>query len=158
MEGEMEHVDQNMQCEGNCIKKYGRHSGDVKRVKIPGWGEFFYCDNAIQEDISREFVVDVEDYQPAQAHDWAGNGGTMKDRIINRYKDNILAYKQLRCDWEKQYQANKVMQFNGAVQAHEMLPVISEKIKRMNAAINIYEQAIKDIETLSDIKEPAPEN
>ena len=56
---EMEHIDKNMQCEGNCIKKHGRHSGDIKHVTVSGWGKFFYCDNAIKDDISMGLVVEI---------------------------------------------------------------------------------------------------
>jgi len=50
-------------CEGNCVETHGSHRGKVKEVIISGnnWQKmtFFYCQNAIEEDIKRGFNVDA---------------------------------------------------------------------------------------------------
>jgi hypothetical protein len=45
-------------CEGSCEK----HIGEVRRVHVYGkngydWGEFDYCDTAINEDINRGMTI-----------------------------------------------------------------------------------------------------
>lgn len=42
------------ECEGSCIE----HTGEVIRVMVSGWGEFNYCEAAIQEDIRRGLSVE----------------------------------------------------------------------------------------------------
>lgn len=52
----------NNHCEGNCLVTHGEHTGAVERVLVSGMDtvamEFFYCQNAIQEDESRGFKVE----------------------------------------------------------------------------------------------------
>lgn len=51
-------------CEGSCIENYGSHKGDVKEVLVSSeqWQPmtFFYCENAIDEDIKRGFTVIIK--------------------------------------------------------------------------------------------------
>lgn len=48
-------------CEGNCIETHGEHRGEVKQVFIIGWTKepciFCYCQNAVEEDERRGFVI-----------------------------------------------------------------------------------------------------
>jgi len=50
-------------CEGKCE----RHVGKVQRVHVcdavhdHDWGEYWYCQEAIKEDRSRGFTVDIEE-------------------------------------------------------------------------------------------------
>jgi len=48
-----------LNCEGGCEK----HFGTIRRVNVShkgyDWGEFYYCEIAIQEDISRGFEVKI---------------------------------------------------------------------------------------------------
>ena len=50
-----------LSCEGNCMETHGGHKGDVLSVVVSGNGlkdyTFIYCENAINEDISRGFFV-----------------------------------------------------------------------------------------------------
>ena len=52
-------------CEGNCLATHGEHSREVEKVLVSGMGtvemEFYYCQNAIQEDEKRGFTVDRHD-------------------------------------------------------------------------------------------------
>lgn len=51
------------ECEGNCGDN--GHIGIVRRVRVIDehkpydWGEFWYCEFAIQEDRDREFIVEI---------------------------------------------------------------------------------------------------
>ena len=51
------------QCEGSCDE----HIGDIKRVHVThknhDWGEFYYCDAAIAEDIRRGMTVEILEIQ-----------------------------------------------------------------------------------------------
>lgn len=54
-----------MECEGDCINTHGEHSGDVRPYQVLAedgwnWGEFFYCDNAAEEDARRGFQLILE--------------------------------------------------------------------------------------------------
>ena len=48
-----------MTCDGSCDK----HVGEVRRVHVihpaHDWGEFWYCDTAIDEDRRRELTVEI---------------------------------------------------------------------------------------------------
>lgn len=48
-----------MTCEASCKQ----HTGDVLRVHVWGamhdWGEFWYCDTAIEEDRQRGLTVEI---------------------------------------------------------------------------------------------------
>tara|TARA_R110001632_G_scaffold41177_2_gene103307 strand:- start:658 stop:879 length:222 start_codon:yes stop_codon:yes gene_type:complete len=48
-------------CDGNCNETHGGHSGKIVRVTVTGadvdWGEMNYCENAVNEDISRGLTV-----------------------------------------------------------------------------------------------------
>lgn len=52
-----------VECEGNCVRDDGGHSGEVVRVNVTDasnskdFGGYWYCDNAINEDRRRGFAV-----------------------------------------------------------------------------------------------------
>jgi len=57
-----------LECEGGCQE----HKGEVITFHVvsPGgfdWGYFDYCENAITEDLKRQFIVTKED-RPTTAH------------------------------------------------------------------------------------------
>jgi hypothetical protein len=49
-------------CQGACLHTHNGHKGEIKQVQI--WydvkdcGLFWYCENAIEENIKRGFVVE----------------------------------------------------------------------------------------------------
>jgi hypothetical protein len=47
-----------LQCDGACE----HHEGDVRTVTVGGWGNFNYCQSAINEDRRRGLVVFEEQY------------------------------------------------------------------------------------------------
>lgn len=51
-----------IKCEGNCEETHDEHKGEIKRVQVysksgKDWGEFWYCENAIKEDIKRGMKI-----------------------------------------------------------------------------------------------------
>lgn len=60
-----------MNCEGSCEDRDG-HSGDAVRVRVrlprKYWGEFWYCQAAIEEDRKRGFTVEVDPPQSGEAN------------------------------------------------------------------------------------------
>jgi len=47
-------------CQGVCDE----HSGNVHLVEVDGWGQFRYCEAAIEEDRARNFTVSIVEQQP----------------------------------------------------------------------------------------------
>jgi hypothetical protein len=48
-------------CEGEC-KAHGECRGDVQRVHVSkdrDWGDFWYCERAVEKDRSRNFDVEL---------------------------------------------------------------------------------------------------
>ena len=43
----------NYTCAGSCEE----HKGEVKEVYVKGWGYFYYCEEAIEEDKRRGLIV-----------------------------------------------------------------------------------------------------
>jgi hypothetical protein len=59
-------------CQGNCEVTHGGHIGPLQRVHVWGsdvdWGEFIYCENAIDEDErNRGMIVEVIENLGAEA-------------------------------------------------------------------------------------------
>lgn len=44
-----------MKCDGACTE----HKGEVKPVYVRYWGNFFYCEEAIEEDTRRGLEVEI---------------------------------------------------------------------------------------------------
>lgn len=53
-----------LKCDGDCESYVGgEHIGEVQVVNVQGWGQFYYCESAIKEDIRRGLIVTVVDQE-----------------------------------------------------------------------------------------------
>lgn len=79
------------QCEGNCIETHGEHSGEATGVIISGNGwkptKFNYCQNAIDEDIRRGFIVET---------DWDKWASRKKTKFRDKSQDAFEEGEQLK--------------------------------------------------------------
>lgn len=55
-------IELNNKCQGDCLNTHDHHRGIVQKVEVSGIGlwpplKFYYCENAIEEDICRGFEV-----------------------------------------------------------------------------------------------------